>query len=156
MVKGSDRIIRYFRERGLHNDIYTFEDSTHDSESAARALGVSLGQIAKTILFLVDGEPVVVVLSGEKRVDLKKVKKSVHGKKIRFAGEEAVKRLTSFEVGAVSPIGLPESVKIIVDRSLEEFEEIYPAAGEIHAMFRTSYRELLEITGAAEMDVSVG
>lgn len=152
--RGVRDVERFFRDIGLRKEIRTFGESTHDSEAAARTLGVLVGQIAKTILLMVDGAPVVAVLSGDRRVDMKKAKAALGGRKARLAGPDDVVRHTGFRVGAVSPVALPEGVPVHVDRSLRRFEVVYPAAGETNNMFATTPDELLAITNGTESDLA--
>jgi len=152
--RGVDEVRVFFEARGLRKEIRFFEDSTHNSELAAQTLGVKVGQIAKTILLMVDESPVIVVISGDRRVDFKKVKTLRGGRKVRLGGPEDVVAHTGFKVGAVSPVALPERIPIYQDPSLRRFETIYPAAGETNNMFVTTPGELLTLTGAQEKDLA--
>ncbi len=152
--RGEREVRAFFDGIGLDKEIHSFEESTHNSALAAETLGVEVGQIAKTILLLVDESPVVVVISGDMRVDLKKVRAKRNGRKVRLAGPEDVVALTGFAVGAVSPVALPEGIPIYLDRSLERFGTIYPSAGETNNMFRTTPAELASLTGGEESDLA--
>lgn len=152
--RGAGDVKAFFESRGLAKEIHSFEESTHNSELAAQTLGVEVGQIAKTILLLVDDSPVIVVISGDRRVDFKKVKALRAGKKVRLGGPEDVMARTGFKVGAVSPVALPAGIPVYQDRSLRRFETIYPAAGETNNMFVTTPDELLALTGAQEAELA--
>jgi Cys-tRNA(Pro) deacylase len=152
--RGAGDVKAFFDARGLAKEIHVFEESTHNSELAAQTLGVRVGQIAKTILLIVDESPVIVVISGDRRVDFKKVKALRGGKRVRLGGPEDVTVRTGFKVGAVSPVALPDGIPIYQDRSLRRFETIYPAAGETNNMFVTTPDELLSLTGAQEADLA--
>jgi prolyl-tRNA editing enzyme YbaK/EbsC (Cys-tRNA(Pro) deacylase) len=152
--RGANEVRAFFNARGLRKEIHSFEDSTHNSELAAQTLGVLVGQIAKTILLMVDESPVIVVISGDLRVDFKKVKALRGGKKVRLGGPEDVVAHTGFKVGAVSPVALPGGIPVYQDLSLRRFETIYPAAGETNNMFVTTPGELLSLTGAQEKDLA--
>lgn len=152
--RGANEVRAFFEARGLHKEIRTFEESTHNSELAARSLGVEVGQIAKTILLMVDEKPVVVVISGDRRVDFKKVKALRCGRRVRLAGPEDVVTRTGFKVGAVSPVALPEGIPVFLDVSLRRFREIFPAAGETNNMFVTTPDELVFLTHAEEKDLA--
>jgi Cys-tRNA(Pro) deacylase len=153
-TRGEREVRAFFEAAGVRKEIHRFDDSTHNSELAARTLGVEVGQIAKTILLMVDDRPLVVVISGDRRVDLKMVRSLRGGRKVRLAGPEDVATHTGFAVGAVSPVGLPEGIPVYLDRSLRRFQVIYPAAGETNNMFVTTPDELLALTGAAETDLA--
>jgi Cys-tRNA(Pro) deacylase len=152
--RGANEVRAFFEARGLSKEIHSFEESTHNSELAAQTLGVEVGQIAKTILLMVDESPVVVVISGDRRVDFKKVKALRGGRKVRLAGPEDVTKHTGFKVGAVSPIALPAGIPAYQDLSLRRFTSIYPAAGETNNMFATTPDELVSLTGAQEKDLA--
>jgi len=155
-ARGEREVRSFFEAAGIRKEIHRFDDSTHNSELAARTLGVEVGQIAKTILLMTDEAPLVVVISGDRRVDLKKVRALRGARKVRLAGPEDVTSHTGFAVGAVSPVGLPEGIPVYLDRSLRRFNVIYPAAGATNNMFVTSPEELLALTGATETDLARG
>ncbi len=152
--RGANEVRAFFEARGLRKEIRTFEESTHNSELAARSLGVEVGQIAKTILLMVDEKPVVVVISGDRRVDFKKLKALRGGRRVRLAGPEDVVAHTGFKVGAVSPVALPEGIPVYLDASLRRFGTICPAAGETNNMFVTTPGELLSLAHAEEKDLA--
>lgn len=155
MEKRGEREVRAVLEtHGVDGEIRTFGESTHNAALAAQELGVELGQIANTILLLVDGAPVVVVISGDRRIDFRKVKALRQGKKVRLAGPDEVVAHTGFAVGAVSPVALPAGLPVHLDSSLRRYEVIYPAAGETNNMFRTTPDELLSLSGATEADLA--
>lgn len=152
--RGEQDVRSFFEGRGLRKEIQSFEESTHNSELAAQTLNVEVGQIAKSILVIVDDAPVIVVISGDRRVDFKKVKALRGGKKVRLGGPEDVVAHTGFKVGAVSPVALPDGIPVYQDSSLRRFKTIYPAAGETNNMFVTTPDELLSITSARETDLA--
>lgn len=154
--RGAGHVRAFFEAAGIEKAIHTFDESTHNSELAAKSLGVAVGQIAKTILLMVDDAPVVVVISGDRRVDFRKVKALRAARKVRLAGPEDVTGHTGFKVGAVSPVALPDGIPVYLDASLRRFETVYPAAGETNNMFVTSPAELLALSRAAEADLARG
>jgi len=155
-ARGERDVRDFFEAAGVGKEIRRFAESTHNSELAARSLGVEVGQIAKTILLMVDASPLVVVVSGDRRVDMKKVRALGHGKRVRLAGPEDVVAHTGFAVGAVAPVALPTGIPVYLDGSLRRFEVIYPAAGETNNMFATTPEELAALTGGIEADLSRG
>jgi len=133
--------------------IILFDTSTHTSELAAEALGVEVGQIAKTLVFLADGNPVLVVTSGDKKVNTKKLAKVLQAKKVKFASGELVEALTGFSPGGVSPVGLLKELPMYLDISLFRFNVVYAAAGTANSALPVTPRRLQEITKAAVIDV---
>ena len=152
--RGAGHVRAFFQEAGIAKEIHSFDESTHNSELAAKTLGVAVGQIAKTILLMVDDAPVVVVISGDRRVDFKKVKALRGGRRVRLAGPADVTERTGFKVGAVSPVALPDGIPVYLDASLRRFETVYPAAGETNNMFVTTPGELLALSRASEADLA--
>ncbi len=120
---------------------------------AAQALGVDTGQIAKSVIFRrrADGLAVLVVASGDRRVDERKVAAQVGA--IGRADAAFVKQQTGFSIGGVSPLGHAHPPVVLVDRELFRFAEIWAAAGHPNGVFCLSPDELLAMTGAAAADV---
>ena len=153
-MDGEKKVREFFEAAGIRKEIHRFSESTHNSELAAICLNVEVGQIVKTILFMAGACPLVVAISGDRRVDMKKVRALRLGKKIRLAGPEDVAAHTGFAVGAVSPVSLHASLPVYLDRSLKRFDIIYPAAGETNNMFSTTFDELLSLTKGLEADLA--
>jgi len=133
--------------------IILFDQSTHTSELAAEALGVIPAQIAKTLVFLADAKPLLVVTCGDKKINTKKLSKAVGAKKVRFADAQTVMDSTGFLPGGVSPIGLVSDVPLYLDQSLWEYQTVYTAAGTANSALPVSPDRLSEITGATVIDV---
>ena len=152
--RGAAHVRAFFEAAGIEKEIHSFDESTHNSELAAKSLGVAVGQIAKTILLMVDEAPVVVVISGDRRVDFKKVKALRGARRARLAGPEDVAARTGFKVGAVAPVALPGGIPVYLDASLRRFDAVYPAAGETNNMFATTPAELLALSRAEEADLA--
>jgi prolyl-tRNA editing enzyme YbaK/EbsC (Cys-tRNA(Pro) deacylase) len=139
------------------------DDAARTAQQAADALGVGLGQIAKSIVFrrMPDGVAVLVVTSGDKRVDEKKVQALVcgEGQKLGRADADFVKASTGFSIGGVSPlahVGTHSSPPVLlVDRELFRFEVIWAAAGHPHGVFRLAPQDLGALTGAPVADVAL-
>jgi Cys-tRNA(Pro) deacylase len=136
-------------------EIILFDESTHTSELAARTVGVEVAQIAKTLMFLADGKPVLVVVCGDRKIDTKKLAKTLSVKKVRFADADSVRRLTGFEPGGVCPFGVDSSVELCIDRSLYEYDIVYAAAGTANSALPIAPDRLCEIIGARIVEVSV-
>jgi len=133
--------------------IILFDQSTHTSELAAQALGVMPAQIAKTLVFVADAEPLLVVTCGDKKINTKKLSKILGAKKVRFADEQTVTNTTGFPPGGVSPIGLANDIPLYLDQSLWDFAIVYAAAGTANSALPVSPDRLCEITGAQVIDV---
>lgn len=126
--------------------------STPTSELAATQIGCEVGQIAKSMLFKgKDGLFRLIVCSGDKRVDNKKLKAAL-GVKARFASAEEIEAATGFRPGGVCPFAI-DSISILIDKSLSRFEVIYPAAGNDASGVPINFDALQEIVGAELCDV---
>jgi prolyl-tRNA editing enzyme YbaK/EbsC (Cys-tRNA(Pro) deacylase) len=135
------------------------EDAARTAQQAADALGVALGQIAKSIVFRrkSDEVAVLVVTSGDLRVDEKKVQAIVcaDGGKLGRADAEFVKSTTGFSIGGVSPVAHATPVVTLIDAQLFRFDTVWAAAGHPHAVFPLTPQQLQALTGAPVHDVTV-
>ena len=134
--------------------VLEFPASTRTAAEAAEAIGCTVGQIAKSILFRAEsGRPVLVVACGTNRVDERKVA-ALLGEKIGRADAEFVRAATGYAIGGVPPVGHATPPAVLLDRDLEAFETIWAAAGTPNAVFRLTPAELARLTGAGFSDVA--
>lgn len=142
----------FFAVRGLDVPIIELETSTATVELAARAHQVEPGRIAKTLAFrLGDGRVVILVTCGDTRIDHRKFKAALGRGKMLSAKE--VVELTGHPVGGVCPFGLSGPIPIYLDVSLQEFDEVLPAAGAVHSAVRISPTKLADVTQGRWVDV---
>jgi prolyl-tRNA editing enzyme YbaK/EbsC (Cys-tRNA(Pro) deacylase) len=141
---------------GSTAEVRDLPDSTRTSVEAAAAIGVEVAQIAKSLVFLAGGEPVMVVASGADRVDTDKLSACLGGARITRADADAVRVATGYPIGGVSPAGLDGSLPVMVDRALSAFDEVWAAAGSPNAVYPTTFDELLRISGGQAVDVAAG
>jgi prolyl-tRNA editing enzyme YbaK/EbsC (Cys-tRNA(Pro) deacylase) len=128
------------RELGLDVELRTLDDSTATVAQAASALGVEEGQIAKSIVFVMDGEPVVVVASGRHRIDREKVCEALDCAEGRIASGDEVRAATGFPIGCVPPIG--HGLPVVFDTALLDYDVIYAAGGDGNTLFAVAPRPL--------------
>jgi prolyl-tRNA editing enzyme YbaK/EbsC (Cys-tRNA(Pro) deacylase) len=129
-------------------------DAVTTAASAAAALGVEVGQIANSLVFDADGEPLLVLISGAHRVDTGKVAALIGVRTVTRASPDFVRAATGQVIGGVAPVGHPAPLRTLVDRALEVFDEIWAAGGIAHAVFPTTFAELLRVTGGEPADVA--
>jgi prolyl-tRNA editing enzyme YbaK/EbsC (Cys-tRNA(Pro) deacylase) len=142
----------YFKSKGLEVSIVELEVSTATVALAAQAHGVEPGRIAKSLVFrLADGNAVLLVASGDARIDNRKFKATL-GKSKMVALDE-VERLTGHPVGGVCPFGLVEPLPIYLDQSLRAYDEVLPAAGSTNSAVRISTQLLADVTDGQWVDV---
>lgn len=133
-----------------------FEQSTATSQLAAEQIGCELGQIAKSIVFIVDDKPVVVVASGDQRVDDKKLAAllDVSRKKVKVATADQCIAITGYAPGGVPPLGYrTPDLTVYLDDSLKRFDQLYGAAGASNAIFPVRTDQLEQVTGGAFADL---
>jgi prolyl-tRNA editing enzyme YbaK/EbsC (Cys-tRNA(Pro) deacylase) len=128
------------RELGLEIELKTLDESTATVADAASAIGCDPGQIAKSIVFVMDGEPVVVVASGRHRIDQDKVCEALDCAEGRQASPEEVRAATGFPIGGVPPIG--HGLPVVFDTALLDYDCIYAAGGDANTMFEVPPRKL--------------
>jgi prolyl-tRNA editing enzyme YbaK/EbsC (Cys-tRNA(Pro) deacylase) len=129
-------------------------DAVSTAAAAAAALGVEVGQIANSLVFAADGAPLLVLTSGAHRVDTGKVAALVGAQQVKRATPELVREATGQVIGGVAPVGHPARLRTLVDRALEQYDEVWAAGGIPHAVFPTTFDELVAVTGGEPADVA--
>ena len=154
LPEGVQRVSRVLQDAGHPHSPRMLDDACRTAQQAADALGISVAQIAKSIVFRrkSDEAAVLVVTSGDKRVDEKKVEALVGGKLGR-ADADFVKRMTGFSIGGVSPFAHATAPVMLIDRELFRFDEVWAAAGHPHAVVQLRPQELEALTGAPIAEV---
>ncbi|MBN2822226.1 MAG: YbaK/EbsC family protein [Coriobacteriia bacterium] len=143
----AERVRAYLESHGLAEGIFTFEQSTKTAQMAADAMGCELGQIVKSLVFVVDGRAVLALVAGDKRGDTAAIAALQGGKKASFADADLVREATGYAIGGVSPFDLPDDLAVLIDESLSRYETVYPAAGTPSSMVRMTLEQLLGIAG---------
>jgi prolyl-tRNA editing enzyme YbaK/EbsC (Cys-tRNA(Pro) deacylase) len=151
--EGVQRVARALQEKGHPHSPVMLDDAARTAQQAADALGIEVGQIAKSIIFRrkSDDAAVLVITSGDKRVDEKKVD-AIVGKTGR-ADADFVKSKTGYSIGGVSPVAHATEPVTLIDRELFRFGEIWAAAGHPHGVFKLAPQDLERLTGAPVADV---
>ena len=147
-----DRVREYLKSYGLEDRIQEFDVSSATVELAAKAVGVEGARIAKTLSFHLGEGCVLVVAAGDARIDNHKFKETFHTKAKMLTADEAL-AMTGHAVGGVCPFALPEGVRVCLDRSLQRFDAIYPAAGSASSAVKLTCEELQISTGGEWVDV---
>ena len=144
------RALESIKSKGMKGEVKLLSDSARTALDAANALGIEVGQIASSIVFkLPNGGALLVVTSGRHRVDTEKVAQDLGVEKLSRADADFVKEISGYSVGGVAPVGwvnAPE--KILVDQALNDYPEVWAAAGHPHAVFPTTFEELRKSSGA--------
>lgn len=135
------------REAGIAGDIVVLPDSAATAALAAAALGVEVGQIANSLVFECDGEPLLVMTSGAHRVDTVALAARIGAASIGRASAARVREATGQAIGGVAPTGHPQPLRTLVDEHLADYPELWAAGGTPHTVFPLSFDELVRLTG---------
>jgi prolyl-tRNA editing enzyme YbaK/EbsC (Cys-tRNA(Pro) deacylase) len=141
-----DRVTEALRTAGVEPRITWLGDAATTAQLAADALGIEVGQIANSLIFTLDDEPILVLTSGAHRVDTAWLGAELGGT-IGRASKETVKDATGQVIGGVAPVGHPAPVRTFVDVALADYDEVWAAAGHAKTVFPTTFDELVRITG---------
>lgn len=155
------RVRAVLAERGATGAIVVLDDHARTAQAAAEQLGVTVAQIANSLVFAVpddtapDGRrPLLVLTSGAHRVDTARVAALIGAPRLDRADADFVRERTGFAIGGVAPVGHTDSVQTLVDNALAGFDAVWAAGGHPRTVFPTSFDELVRITGGAPSDVA--
>lgn len=147
-----ERVRANLHEQGIEAQPVEFAESTRTSAEAAIAIGTTVAQIAKSLVFMADGQALLVIASGVNRVDTAKLG-ALLGAKIKRADADAVRQATGFPIGGVPPVGHTTPLRTLIDEDLMAFESIWAAAGTPNAVFQTTPADLVKMTGGQVADI---
>jgi prolyl-tRNA editing enzyme YbaK/EbsC (Cys-tRNA(Pro) deacylase) len=152
-ASASQRVAETARNLGLEIEVREFPEGTRTAQDAANAIGVSVGQIVKSLVFLADGAPIVCLVSGANRVDTGRLAQAIDAGRIDRADADTVREATGFAIGGVPPFGHATDVAVYCDRDLLVHDVIWSAAGTPTAVFSAEPRALIEASGARVVDL---
>ena len=141
------------RGAGVRGEVRVLPVSVRTAASAAQELRCQVGAIANSLVFMCDGEPLLVMTSGAHRVDTVALAGRIGKSAIRRATPQEVRTATGQTIGGVAPVGHPRPLRTLVDRSLAEFDVLWAAAGAPEAVFPTTFDELMAMTAGTSIDV---
>jgi prolyl-tRNA editing enzyme YbaK/EbsC (Cys-tRNA(Pro) deacylase) len=147
-----ERVARFLRDAMVEARVEEFADGTPTAQDAARAVGCSLGQIVKSLVFLCDGRSILVLVPGDRRADSVKVGAAAGCARAKVAGPDDVRRATGFEPGAVAPFALPAIAEVFVERGLLVHEVVWVGAGSNRHMAALSPADLVRLARARVID----
>jgi prolyl-tRNA editing enzyme YbaK/EbsC (Cys-tRNA(Pro) deacylase) len=151
--KGLIRVTELLKEKGIDARVITLGDSTRTSQLAADSLGCTIAEIAKSVVFLHGDSSVIVVISGDKRVDMKKIIAFLGGK-VSNADAEIVREKTGYVIGGVPPFPHNPDVLVLLDNSLNRFDKVWAAAGTPNSVMRIGVRELADTLNGGFIDLA--
>lgn len=144
----SQLVAARLREAGITGEIRVLPDAASTAALAAAALGVEVGAIANSLIFLGDGEPLLVMTSGAHRVDTAALAGRLGLERIARASADQVREATGQAIGGVAPTGHPAPIRTVVDEALAEYPQLWAAGGTPHTVFPLTFDELVSLTGA--------
>jgi Cys-tRNA(Pro) deacylase len=153
----AQRVAAAARSLGLTIDIVTFKESTRTAEDAAAAIGCAVGQIVKSLVFTVRGEPVVALVSGSNQLDTRKLAAlfGVGRKQVERANADTVRTATGFAIGGVPPFGYAASPALYIDEDFARYKVIWAAAGTPNTVFAIEPDMLIQATGGNVVDLKI-
>jgi prolyl-tRNA editing enzyme YbaK/EbsC (Cys-tRNA(Pro) deacylase) len=146
MPRGEKEVIESLLAAGHEPAVRRFDQKTESAESSAMALGVEIARIVKSLIFSAQSEPVIALVPGNRRADMRAVARILGVKKVRMAD--------GFTVGAVPPVGHLREIPVLMDEEIPREGNIYPAAGEDNNAFETTFEKLQAMTGAKVCRIS--
>ena len=150
-VKRAEKFLKNF-DQSL--EVIVLENSARTAQDAATALACDVGAIVKSLLFKAENTFILCLVAGDKRCSLNKLKKVKDKKDISMASPEEVKTQTGYTIGGVSPVGHLEKIEIIIDNSLERFNELFAAAGHPNCVFKINFNNIQKITNGKIEDIT--
>lgn len=147
------RVEQALAERGSAAQPVATNGSARTAAEAAQTLGCEVGAIGNSLVFMADGEPLLVITSGAHRVDTAALARRLGKQRIKRATPDQVREATGQEIGGVAPVGHPAPVETVIDRDLGGYPEVWVAAGTPYTVFRTALAELVRLTGGTVVQV---
>lgn len=140
---------------GVAGKIIETIESSPTAATAAAQLDIEVGQVANSLIFAADGDPILALTSGQHKADTERLAVFLGVNEVTRPNADFVRTHTSQPIGGVAPLGHPKPLRTIVDTQLAAWEVVWAAGGHPHYVFPTSYEELLRITGGEPFDVGV-
>ena len=150
-VQRVEKILKDFDES---QNIIVLETSARTALEAASSLGCEVGAIVKSLLFKTENSFILCLVSGDKRVSLNRIKKTLKIKDASMASAEDVKNITGYTIGGVSPVGHLKKIEILIDKSLSRFNLLFAAAGHPNCVFKIDFTNLKKITNGNTEEIT--
>jgi len=153
-ASASDRVVAAGRACGVLVDVREFPAGTKTAADAAKAIGCPVSAIVKSLVFTVDGSPVVVLVPGDRRLDPVKLRRVAGGGRVERAALDLVRDATGFVAGGTPPFGYPRPLPIWADQALRRNDPVWAAGGTPTTVFRIATADLIRASGAVWADLS--
>ena len=150
------RVTQAARDAGLEIEVRKFPEGTKTAQDAADAIGVTVGQIVKSLVFGVDDEIVMALVSGSNQLDEKKLAAAAGGSKCKRVDADAVREATGYAIGGVPPFGHSTQLRVFVDPDLLQYDEVWAAAGTWNDNFGANPNDIVRVAGGVITDLKRG
>ena len=154
MANGLERFVARAAERGLEVEAVAFPDGTRTAADAAAAIGCDVAQIVKSLVFVADGTPVLVLTSGANQADERRLAHALGAEEVRIATPAEVREATGYAIGGTPPVGHDTDLRVLCDRDLTDHDQVWAAAGTPTHVFGLTPQRLVEATGAEVADLA--
>ena len=144
-----EKVKAYFKRFNMEDKVIVLEQSSATVELAAKALGIEEARIAKTMSFLIDENPILVVAAGDTKIDNKKYKEKFHTK-AKMIPFDFVEKYIGHTPGGVCPFGINDNINVYLDNSLKRFQTVFPAAGSSNSAIELNINELEKFSNSKE------
>ena len=148
------RVEKSIKEFDSNLTIVFLEQTARTAQDAATALGCNVGAIVKSLLFRVENNYILCLVSGDKRCSLNKLKSILNIKDVSMAHPDDVKKITGYTIGGVSPVGHLNQLKIFIDNNLERFTRVFAAAGHPNCVFEIDFNKLTQLTNGEKKEIT--
>ena len=150
-VKRAEKSLKEF-DQSL--SVLTLNSSARTAQEAASSLGCEVGAIVKSLLFKTESSFTLILVAGDRKASLNKIKRLLKKKDVSMASADDVKKITGYTIGGVSPVGHLNKIDIIIDKSLDRFNDLYAAAGHPNCVFKINFKDLQSITNGSIEDIT--
>ena len=154
MTDADSPVQTFFSTHGIQITVQTFDASVHTALQAAQALATEVRNIVKSLVFEADGQPVLVLCSGDRRVDIARLATLCAAQQVRQASAERTRSVTGYSIGGVPPVAHATPLPIFMDQALLTCEIVYAAAGTSRTLFAIAPQTLRDVSGARVVSVS--
>ena len=148
------RVGNFLRKFDPEFKILVLETTARTAQDAANSLKCEVGAIVKSLLFRTDDSFLICLIAGDRRCSLNKLKKILEKKDVSMSSADEVKKNTGFSIGGVSPIGHIKKLDVLIDKSLNRFENVFAAAGHPNCVFKITFSQLVKITNGSEKEIT--
>ena len=150
-VKRAEKSLKEFNP---NLNVITLDTSARTAQDAASSLGCKVGAIVKSLLFKTENTFTLNLVAGDRKASLNKIKKLLKKKDVSMASADDVKKITGYTIGGVSPVGHSNKIDILIDNSLDRFDDLYAAAGHPNCVFKINFKDLQSITNGSIEDIT--